>query len=226
LNHIYTPIKVIIADDHELIRKGLCGLLKDDLDIEVIDEASDGEELVQLTRKHLPDVVLTDVKMKKMDGVEATNIIKNEFPYIGVVALSVYDEESLIIDMISAGAKGYLLKDTNKAELADAIKTVFKGRPYYSNHSSERIALLIAKGGEFYSSKATRASFTSREMDVIQNICEGLPSKQIAGKLGLTTRTIERYRDAIMRKMKVHNSASVVMYAILNKLFKNKDGSK
>jgi DNA-binding NarL/FixJ family response regulator len=136
-----------------------------------------------------------------------------------------YNEEFLIADMISAGAKGYLLKNTNRHELTDAIKAAYNDQPYYSNQKSERVALMIAKGGN-YGNKNNPATFTSREKDVIQKICEGLSSKQIAAELRLATRTVERYRDGIMRKMKVHNSAALVRYAISNGLFRSNEIGK
>jgi DNA-binding NarL/FixJ family response regulator len=226
MNKPYTSIRVLIADDHELVREGLRVLMNKIPEIEVIEEATNGEELVQKTRKLLPDVVLADVKMPKMGGLEATRIIKKEFPHIGVIALSSFDDESFIIDMIHAGARGYLLKNASKHELTEAIKAAYKDQPYYCNQTNERLALMIAKGGYYSKEKEIQSVFTKREMEVIQKICEGLSSKQIAGVFGLTTRTVERYRDTIMRKMNVNNSAAVVTFAISNGLFKSTAISK
>jgi DNA-binding NarL/FixJ family response regulator len=204
-----------------MVREGLRVLMNKISEIEVVEEASNGEELVQLTRKLLPDVIISDVKMPKMSGLQATRIIKQEFPHIGVIALSSFDEENLIIDMIHAGARGYLLKNASKHELTEAVKAAYKDQPYYCNQTNEKLALMIAKGGYYSRQKEVQNSFTKREMEVIQKICEGLSSKQIAAFLGLTTRTVERYRDTIMRKMKVNNSAAVVMFSISNGLFKS-----
>lgn len=217
----YTTIRVIIADDHELVREGLRVLMNKIPELEIIEEATNGEELLHLTRKLEPDVVLTDVKMPKMGGLEATRIIKQEFPHIGVIALSSFDDESFIIDMIHAGARGYLLKNAGKHEITEAVKAAYKDQPYYCNQTNEKLALMIARGGFYSKDKDVQNVFTKRELDVIQKICEGLSSKQIASVLGLTTRTVERYRDAIMRKMNVNNSAAVVMFAMSNGLFKS-----
>lgn len=219
MNKAYTTIRVLIADDHELVREGLQVMLAKIEELEIVGEASSGEELVQLTRKLLPDVVLTDVKMPRMDGIEATRIIKGEFPHIGVIALSSFDEENLILDMLNAGARGYLLKTAGKKEITEAVKAAYKDEPYYCNHTNLKLAHLIARGGHF-KDKSEKKGFTNRELEVIQMICEGLSSKQIAAQLGLKTRSVERYRDIIMEKMEVGNSAAVVMYAVTHGLCK------
>lgn len=213
-------IKILIADDHEMVREGLEVMIKKIEDVEIIGEASSGEELVQLTRQLVPDVVLTDIKMPKMSGLQATEIIKREFPYIGVVALSSYDEESLIIEMLKAGARGYLLKNASKEDLCEAIKTVYRDEPYYCKHIKQKISEMIARGGQLLQKQKPEDMFTERELQVIELICQGLSSKQIADHLNLKTRSVERYRDAIMDKMEVQNAAGVVMYAVTHDLCK------
>ena len=116
------PIRIILADDHEIFRDGFKAMLKKQPSVELIGEASDGEELVEVTRQLNPDVVVTDIKMPRMDGLQATRILSKEFPQIGIIALSMIDEENLIIDMMEAGAKGYLLKNAHKNEIIEAIK--------------------------------------------------------------------------------------------------------
>lgn len=211
-------IKVIIADDHEMVRDGLQVMISKIDEIEVIGEASNGEELVSLTRKLLPDVILTDVKMPKCNGIDATKIIKNEFPHIGIVALSSFDEESLILDMVNAGANGYLLKNAGKQELTAAVKAAYKDDPYYSQDVNLKLSQMIARGGVY----SKGPSFKERELQVIELICDGLSSKQIASRLNLRTRTIERYRDNIMNKMEVNNAAAVVLYAVQHGLYPRK----
>jgi DNA-binding NarL/FixJ family response regulator len=219
----YIKIKTLIADDHEMVRKGLQVMVNKIAEIEIIGEASNGEELIILTRKLCPDVILVDVKMPRCNGVEATKIIKKEFPHIGIIALSSFDEESLIVDMLNAGAKGYLLKNASKQEITAAVKAVYKDEAYYCKDVNWKLAQMIAKGGYYVDPKKRRPVFTERELQVIEMICDGSSSKQIANALNLRTRTIERYRDTIMDKMDVKNAAGVVLYAVTNGLYsKNK----
>lgn len=213
-------IRIIIADDHEMVREGLEAMIKKLNEISIIGEATNGEELVELTRTLKPDVILTDIKMPKLNGLQATEQIKQEFSHIGVIALSSYDEESLIIDMLKAGARGYLLKNASKEEISEAIKTVYRDEPYYCKHIKLKISEMVARGGQLLQTKKPEEMFTERELQVIELICQGLSSKQIADQLNLKTRSVERYRDAIMDKMEVQNAAGVVMYAVTHGLCK------
>jgi len=217
----YSRIKVLIADDHEMVRDGLNVMSSRIEEFEIIAEAKDGLELVQLTHKHNPDVILTDVKMPGLTGIKATEIILKEYPHIGVIALSSFDEENLVLDMLNAGARGYVLKNAGKKELTEAVTTVYKGQPYYSREISQKLAKAISGRGNFTAARKIREQFTEREMEVIELICEGLSSKQIAARLGIKTRTVERYRDNIMTKMEVKNAAGVVNYAFKYGLYKN-----
>ena len=206
-------IQVIIADDHELIIDGLTMTLGQIPEVELLGEASNGEQLVRLTRKTKPDVIITDVKMPVMDGIQATKQIKSEFPHIGIIALSSYDEEHLISDMLAAGAKGYLLKTAHKSEIYKAIQTVFKNQNYYCRETNARLSEMVVNKGH-HPSKDCKEKFSERERQVISLICKGLTSPQIAEQLNLKRRTVERYRDSIMEKMDVHNSAGVVAFAL------------
>jgi DNA-binding NarL/FixJ family response regulator len=216
----YSPIRVIVADDHEIFRDGFRSLLKKQQDIELVAEAENGKELVDLTIKHKPDVIITDVKMPKSDGIEATKEIEEKYPHIGVIALSMFDEESLIVDMLEAGAKGYLLKNAGKEEIIEAIKTVYNNGTYYCHHTSNRLAQMIASS-KFNPYRKTRTpNFNEKEVEVIQKICEGFSSKEIGEQLHLSIRTIEGYREKIQEKMKVHNTAGIVVYAIKKGIYK------
>lgn len=217
-------LRIILADDHEMVREGLVAMLKKLADIEIVAEASNGEELVRLTRQLAPDVVLTDVKMPKLDGIQATTLLKKEFPHIGVVALSSYDEESLVMDMLKAGARGYLLKNASKKELHEAIRTVYRDETYCCKHIKGKISALVARGGALQ--KSPRDLFTPRELQVIPLICQGLSSKQIADQLHLKARSIERYRDNIMHKMDVKNAAGVVSFAYKHGLCRPATGTE
>lgn len=215
----YMKLRIVIADDHRMVREGLQIMMSKMEDIEIVGEASNGEELVNMTRLLKPDVVMADVRMPKCSGVEATRIIKKEFPHIGVVALSSFDEESLILDMLNAGAKGYLLKNASTQEISDALHAVYKDDAYYSRDVNLKLAQMVAKGGQFTAYKKVKAQFSPREIEIIELICESLSSKQIAEILHLKTRTVERYRDGIMNKMGVTNAAGLVIFAVKNSLY-------
>jgi DNA-binding NarL/FixJ family response regulator len=214
------PIRIILADDHEIFRDGFKAMLKKQPSVELIGEASDGEQLVELTRRLKPDVVVTDIKMPGMDGLEATKILSKEFPCMGIVALSMIDEETLIIDMMEAGAKGYLLKNAHKNEIIEAIKAVNDNQIYYCDGTSSKLTKMIARSDKIpFGKKSSRPEFSQREIEVIHLICEELTNKEIADRLNLSTRTVEGYRDKILEKMGARNSAGIVIYAIRNNIY-------
>lgn len=217
---MYAPIRVIIADDHEIFRDGFKVMMKKQEVIELIAEADNGKELVELTRTHQPDVIITDIKMPQMDGIAATKKIKELFPHIEVVALSMFDEENLIIDMLEAGAKGYLLKNTNKNEVTQAVQAVYKGEIYYGNHTTNRLAQMIAKSRFDPYQKGGRPAFNEKELEIIRLICQEFSNKEIATQLDLSTRTIEGYREKILEKTGAKNTAGIVVYAIKQQIYK------
>jgi DNA-binding NarL/FixJ family response regulator len=210
-------IKVLVADDYDLILEGLVGIISQGSALEVIGRAANGEELIKLARRLRPDVIIADIIMPKLDGIEACRRIKNEFPDTPVIALSSFNEEDLIVEMLRAGASGYLLKGAGKAEFIKAIKAVYKNENYFCSGTKKKVTQILAraKSGPVLEGKKL---FTERELQVIKLICDGLPSKVIADQLGIKSRTVERYRDAIMQKIEVKNVAAVVKYAVKNNL--------
>ena len=219
---MYSPIRIVIADDHELIRDGFKVMVSRLPHLDLLAEASDGEELLQLTRTLQPDVVITDIKMPKMDGVTAAKIIHEEFPEIGIIALSMFDEEALIVEMLEAGARGYLLKHAGKDEIEEAVQSVYKNNTYYCNQTTQKLARMIASSRHVPGKKSAEPEFSDREIQVIQLISDGLASKEIADRLGLKTRTIESYRETIMEKMGVKNMAGIVVYSFKHGILKIK----
>jgi DNA-binding NarL/FixJ family response regulator len=214
------PIKIVLADDHEIFRDGFKAMIKKQSSVELIGEASNGEELIQVVRQLKPDVVVTDIKMPKMDGLEATKALSAEFPNIGIIALSMIDEETLIIDMMEAGAKGYLLKNAHKNEIVEAIKAVNDHHIYYCDGTSAKLSRMIAKSDKIpFNRKSSRPDLSQKEIDIILLLCEEMTNKEIADRLGLSIRTIEGYRDKILEKVGARNSAGIVIYAIRNKIY-------
>jgi DNA-binding NarL/FixJ family response regulator len=215
-----TPnIKIILADDHEIFRDGLRMMLLKQADIELVAEAEDGKELIEKIKTFLPDVVITDIKMPRMDGIAATRHITEHYPSIGIIALTMFDEDDLIIDMMEAGAKGYLLKNADKNEMVDAIKSVYTQEPYYCKHTSQRLAQMVAKSKFNPYKQAAKPEFNEREVEIICFICDGLTNKEIAGRIFLSVRTVEGLRMKILEKMNVKNTAGIIIYAIKNNLY-------
>jgi DNA-binding NarL/FixJ family response regulator len=164
--------------------------------------------------------VVTDIKMPKMDGLQAAKILSDEFPDIGIIALSMIDEENLIIDMLEAGAKGYLLKNAHKNEIIEAIKAVNDQHVYYCDGTSAKLTKMIAKSDKIpFNKKGPKPELSQKEIDVIHLICEEMTNKEIADRLNLSIRTIEGYRDRILEKIGARNSAGIVVYAIRNKIY-------
>lgn len=216
---LHGNIKVIIADDHEIFRDGMRIMLQKQQDIELVAEAGDGKELIDQVKNLQPDIVISDVKMPRMDGVAATRHLVEHYPHIGIIALTMFDEEDLIIDMLEAGAKGYLLKNADKHEIVDAIKSVYDQQPYYCRHTSHKLAEMVAKSKFNPHKQPIKPDFNERELEIIRFICDGLTSKQIGEKIFLSVRTVEGLRMKILEKMDVKNTAGIIIYAIKCNLY-------
>lgn len=215
----YAPVKIILADDHEIFRDGFHSLLKNQTAIVLLAEAANGQQLVALTEKHLPDVVLTDIQMPVMDGIEATRIITAKFPQVAIIALSMFNDDDLIMEMLEAGAKGYLIKNAHKTEIIDAINTVSQNKPYYCSATSIKLAQLIANSRFNPNNPSKKIMFTDREKEVICLICQQFSNKEISAALHLSVRTIEGYRERILQKTNARNTAGIVMYALHHNIY-------
>jgi DNA-binding NarL/FixJ family response regulator len=215
-------IKLMIADDHEIFRDGLALMLSRQKNMVLAGQASDGRELLKIVRENQPDVILMDIKMPHMDGIEATKILVREFPDLRIVALSMFTEENLIVEMLEAGAKGYLLKNADKQEILDAIGTVMDDKTYYCRETSSTLAGMIVKSN-FNPYRKEAVTFSERETEIIRLICKQLTAQEIGDSVFLSRRTVEGYRTRILEKMNVKNTAGVVIYALKNKLISEKD---
>jgi two-component system response regulator NreC len=211
-------IRLVIADDHEIFRDGLCLMLSKQQNIQLAGQAENGKQLVSLVNDILPDVVMTDVKMPIMDGIEATRLLLAQHPDLKIIALSMFDEENLIVDMLEAGAKGYLLKNADKQEILEAIHSVYEEKNYYCHHTSSRLASLISKSKFNPYRKKEPLNFTDREIEIIKLICLQLTAQEIADKVFLSKRTVEGHRTKILEKMNVKNTAGVVIYALKHRI--------
>lgn len=216
-------IRLVVADDHEIFLDGLALMLSRQENITLVGQASDGRELLEIVEKENPDVVMTDIKMPRMDGISATRQIIHTNPDARIIALSMFDEEDQIVEMLEAGAKGYLLKNADKLEILEAIASVYEDRTYYCKSTSAKLASMIARSKFNPYKQRERVTFTDREQEIIQLICQQLTAQQIGDKIFLSKRTVEGYRTRILDKMNVRNTAGVVMYALKNNLIKEED---
>jgi len=215
-------VKIAIADDHRIFRDGLKLLFKKVKHIELVGEAANGSELIEIAKVAKPDVILTDIVMPVVDGIEAVKHILSLQLNVGIIALSMFDEENLVIDILEAGALGFLMKNAEKDEILAAIEAVVNGQPYYCSAISTILSRLICTS-KFNPYKGyVTPLFSDKEIQIIQAICEEFTSKEIADKLFCSIRTVEWHKANIMQKMHVKSSTGIVIYAIKNNIYKIK----
>lgn len=205
--------KILIADDHGILRQGIGALIKEHANMQVVGEAGNGLAAVEMTRKLKPHVVIMDVVMSGLDGVEATRQIKSEQPEVRVLALTMHAERRLILDMIRAGASGYMLKEHTFDDLVNAVRTLVAGQSYLSPQVASIILNGISKDG-LKLIDGNRVIFTMRENQILQLLAGGESAKQIASEVGLSVKTVEAIRRHIMEKAAVDNLADLTKFAI------------
>ena len=207
------PVRIVIADDHRIVREGLRHLLEKRTDFKVVAEAADGESAVRLARELSPDVVIVDISMPGLNGIEATRRILAERPHVKVLALSMHSDRRFVIETLKAGASGYLLKDSAFDELARAIEVVMARGAFLSPAITDMVVRdYVAQAG--CDGGAAFSVLTPREREVLQLMAEGEPTKAIAGRLAVSVKTVESYRQQIMEKLDLHSVAELTKYAI------------
>jgi two-component system NarL family response regulator len=209
-------IKVLIADDHRIVREGLMAILKTKENIEVVGEAQDGQDAIQKVRTLEPDVILMDVSMPRMGGVEATRQIKREFPHIGIIALTMYDEQQYIFDLVRAGATGYLLKDSESSQIVEAIRAIHRGEslihPSVASKILAEFSLLAQKKGKKPSWEDH--DLTEREVTVLRLVADGKTNKEIANNLDLSEKTVKNHVRNIFHKLQVYDRTQAAILGI------------
>ena len=206
-------ITVFLCDDHTVLREGLRSLLESTHDIEVVGEAENGHRAVGETRRLQPDVVLMDVAMPLLNGMEATRRIGREVPATKVIILSSYNDDQIVQQAVEAGAAGYLMKETASQDLLRAIRGACKGDVFFSPPIATRL-LKQWRERPLGSSSATAPALTSRQTEVLQLIAEGYSTKQIAGRLFLSVKTVEKHRQGLMSRLDIHEIATLTRYAV------------
>ena len=212
-------ITVLIVEDHMMVREGLRRMLELEPDLEVVGEAQDGRQAVMLALKLCPEVVLMDIAMPRLNGLEATRQLLKSVPAIKVLILSAHSDDAYLKNATEAGAAGFLLKQTSSVDVCRAIREVHKGKMFYSPTLSNR--LNSHPPGRLGVLKNKMAELTSREMEVLQLLSEGKANKQTASDLGISIKTVEKHRQALMEKLNIHDTASLTRYAISAGIIEN-----
>ena len=217
-------LRVLIADDHALFRRGLQMVLEDEEDLEVVGEAGDGVEAVQMALELMPDVVLMDVRMPKNSGIEATEQIKDSLPHVKILMLTISDEEADLYDAIKAGASGYLLKEISIEEVAEAIRSVWAGQSRLSpSMASKLLSEFQAMSKRAEEPEEPRVPrLTEREMEVLRLVAQGLNNRDIAKELFISENTVKNHIRNILEKLHLHSRMEAVVYAVREKLLEIK----
>ncbi len=205
------PINILITEDHTIVREGLRNVLSDEDDLLVVGEAADGLEALKLVKELVPHVVLMDISLPNLNGVEATRRIKQEFPNVQVIALSMHSDDRFVVEMFRSGASGYLLKDCASVELARAIRIVAKGKVYLSPTVAGTVVDELTRQS---TSSSAFGLLSSREREVVQLIAEGKTTKEAARHLGLSIKTVESHRRRVMQKLNIDSVAELTKYAV------------
>jgi two-component system, NarL family, response regulator NreC len=213
-----SAIKVLLADDHGVVRKGLRFLVEQEEDISVVGEANDGREAVRLAKDLLPDVIVMDIAMPQLNGIDATAQALKASPNSGVLILSMHNDESYILRSLEAGARGYILKDNAEEHLVAAIRAVAQGKPFFSPVIAQTLLEDYMRSLQQKGQQDSYSLLTDREKQVLQLLAEGRSNKDVAQLLDLSVYTVETHRTRIMQKLNLHNTAELVLYAVRKKI--------
>ena len=207
-------VRIVIAEDHTILREGLRSLLSSSPNFEIIGEAGDGREAIRQVKKFKPELILTDLSMPRMNGMEAIKEIKRESPATKILVLTVHRAEEYILATFRAGADGYLLKDSTHSELLMAVKKVLSGAHYISPEISEKVIEGYIEGKKSLKSRTSWETLTQREREILKLIAEGYRNKEIAGDLCISVKTVEKHRANLMEKLDLHSIQALTTFAI------------
>jgi two-component system response regulator NreC len=207
-----------LADDHTIVRDGLRALLDRQSDMSVVAEAADGRECVKLAERHSPDVVIMDVAMPEMNGIEAARRILSADPKTSVLILSMHRDESYVLRALRAGARGYLLKDSPRDDVLTAIRTVAAGRSYLSRQVSQILQEDYVRQLESRGLEDSYDLLTDREREILQLLAEGKANKEVASLLNISPTTVETHRAHILQKLSLHSTADLILYAVRKRI--------
>ena len=211
-------IRIIIADDHVLLREGLAKILSLEEGFKIIGEAGDGEEVIQMARNHDPDVILMDINMPVINGIEATKIIKQEMPRIGIIALTIHEDEEYIFELVRAGVSGYILKDVQPEQLIKSIRDVATGKIAIQPDITAKLLGEFNRLSDRKKHISSHDDLTSRELEVLKLIAKGMANRDIAGSLYISEKTVKNHITNIFRKLHVEDRTQAALFAVKNKI--------
>ena len=211
-------IRILIADDHGIVRKGLRLQFEQNNAFEVVGEATEGREAVRMAEELLPDVVIMDIAMPNLNGIQATAQLVKKNPNIGVIMLSMYSDETYLTRTLAVGAKGYLLKENADVDLDNAVRSVAQGKPFFSPAITKTLLEDYMRQLQQRGLQDSYDLLTDREKEILQLLAEGNSNKQIASMLNLSTNTVETHRTRLMQKLNLHSSAEIVLYAVRKRI--------
>ena len=213
-------IRVLLAEDHTIVRQGIAALLGAESDMEVVGEASNGLEAIELAKKLSPEVILMDIGMRQLNGLEATREIKRQFPSMKILVLTMYENEEWIFQILKAGASGYLIKDSAMTDLNSALRVVYQGDSYLSPSISKMVIEEYIRKAESGEKKGVEDLLSGREREILQLIAEGNSVPQISSLLCISKKTVEAHKTHIMEKLNIHDKVGLIKYAIRSGLTK------
>lgn len=213
------PLRILIADDHDLLRRGVRALLQSHEGWEICGEASTGREAVAQAEQLKPDIVILDISMPGLNGLEAARRIRKSTPATEVLVLSMHYSDQLIREIVDAGVRGYIVKSDSDRDLIIAVETLSRHKPFFTPHATEVILSKFNPGGTVTEiPESVGARLTSREREIVQLLAEGKSSKEVASSLGISVKTAETHRANIMRKLELHSVSELVRYAVRNQI--------
>jgi len=204
-------IRVLLADDHSIVRDGLRRIVEESGNMEVVAEADDGHEAIQKTRDHTPDVVVVDISMPGLDGLEVISRLSTDFPDLPILVLTMHEEEQYVVRAIEAGAKGYLNKKSAPEQLVTAIRKVYEGARYLTEEAVEMLALRVARGAD---GRSPLDSLSTRELQVLRRLAMGHTNREIASAYHISIKTVDTYRFRLLKKLGLRNNAELSRFAI------------
>lgn len=211
-------LKVVIADDHSVVRQGIRGVLEAIEGLEVVGEAGDGDEALEMVMELKPDVVVLDVNMPGKTGLEVTTVLRQEGHPARVLILSMHDDPEYVLQAVRSGADGYVLKDAAPAELRDAVEAVHEGREYFTDRVTQQLSVGLRQEIEEEQLRTRLDSLTNRETEVLLHVAEGMTNREIGEKLEISPRTVETHRERVMDKLRIRTVAGLTRFVVENEL--------